>query len=209
MRILLAVFAAAAVWTARGQGTFEAIEDYDNATLTFWDGTAGETFTVTNPVTVTSLGCFNYLFGLNPGTIQVGLWDSSGALLASDIIAANSPLLNQSRYLGITPVFLAPNQTYLMGAYSTNGTIYMDATYPALGGSVATAPEIVLGEPAQLEGFFGPPTPVSGAGGTLYLGPNFQFQDGVPEPSSGLLLGLAALLLLACWKWQARAPNAP
>lgn len=109
--------AAMAVWTASGQGTFEAVEDYDpnNLTPAFFDGTVGAAFGVTNNVTVTALGCFDYLLGPGQGAVQVGLWNSSGSLLASNTITTSSTLFNQSRYQAVTPVFLAPNQTYFLG----------------------------------------------------------------------------------------------
>ena len=198
MKILLSIFTAAAVCTAYGQGTFEAIQGYNNPTTAFWDGTVGGTFSVNSYITVTSLGCFDYLFGLNQGTIQVGLWDSAGNLMASNTVSPSSTLVNQSRYQSIDPVFLDPNQIYHLGAYSTNGTIFVDIAAPGLGGVVTNAPEIALGDSARIEFGFASPVAVAGTPGAFYLGPNFQFQDRVPEPASGALLGVAGLLFAAC-----------
>jgi hypothetical protein len=197
MKLLLSIFTAAAIGTAYGQGTFEAIQGFNNTSPSFWDGTAGGTFTVTNPVTVTALGAFDYLFGLNSGTIQVGLWDSTGALIASSMISSTNPPVNQSRYQPINPVVLNPNQTYSMGAFSTNGTIFLNIASPALGSSITNAPEIVLGNSARFEGGFAAPTAVTNTPGSLYLGANFEIQGAVPEPATGLLAGLAGLLLAA------------
>jgi Domain of unknown function (DUF4082)/PEP-CTERM motif len=208
MRILFSIVAATVAWTACGQGTFEAVTSYTNASATSWDGTAGGTFQVTRPESLTALGCFDYVFGLNPGTIQVGLWDDAGNLIASNTISSDSPLVNQSRYQSITPVPLDPGQLYHLGAYSTNGTINLDVAAPSLGGSVVTAAQITLADSARAEGGFFSPVSVPSTPGALYLGANFQFQDRVPEPSSGLLVGLAGLLFLVCRRWGFHAPNA-
>jgi hypothetical protein len=211
MRLLASIVAAAAVWTAYGQGTFEAVEDYDpdNQTPALWDGTVGAAFGVTNDITVTALGCFDYLLGPGQGAVEVGLWNSTGALLASNTITASSTLFNQSRYQAVTPVFLVPGQTYHLGAFPTNGTwsgLYIEA--PSVGGSVVTAPEIVLGNSAQVAGGFASPIEVTNTPGAYYLAPNFEFQNSTPEPSPGLLLTLAGLLFLTCKKRRSRAPNA-
>jgi hypothetical protein len=211
MRLLVSIVAATAVWTACGQGTFEAVEDYDpnNLTPAFRDGTVGAVFGVTNNITVTALGCFDYLLGPGQGAVEVGLWTSSGTLIASNTITASSTLFNQSRYQAVTPVFLVPGQTYHLGAFPTNGTwsgLYIEA--PALGGSVVTAPEIALGNSAQVAGGFASPIEVTNTVGAYYLAPNFEFQNGAPEPSPGLLLTMAGLLFLTCKKRRSRAPNA-
>ena len=209
MRLLISIVGAAAVWTAYGQGTFEAVEDYDNPTAPIWDGTVGGTFDVTNPVTVVALGCFDYLFGPGQGAIEVGLWDDTGTLLASNTITAGSTLVNQSRYQSINPLLLDPNQLYHLGAFPTNGTwINLQIAAPSVGGSIVTAPEIVLGNSAQVVGGFASPIAVPNTPGAFYLAPNFEFQNGAPEPSPRLLVALAGLLFLACRKWRSRASNA-
>jgi len=203
MRILLSLGFAAAVWTAFGQGTFQALpgDPQNHTTTTYFGGTVGGTFQVTNHITVTDLGCFNYVFDSNPGAIQVGLWDSSGSLLASNTITPASTLVDYTRYESITPVFLDPGHTYHLGAYSTNETIYLNL---ALGGTtdpVTTAPQIALGNAARTEGWFASPAVWPSTPGAFYLGANFRFQDRVPEPASGLLLGLGGLFLLIRRKW--------
>ena len=173
-------------------------------------GTAGGTFKVTSYETVTALGAFDYLFGQNPGNIQVGLWDSAGNLLASSIITPTDSLdpQTQTRYQSITPVFLDPNHLYHLGAYSPNGTIYLDIAAPATGGAVSTSPQIVLGDSAATSGSFTSPADIPGTPGALYMGANFEFEDRVPEPSAGLLIGIAGGLFAAGRKWRSRAPNA-
>jgi len=209
MKLLISLTAIVAAWAAFGQGTFEAIEDYDSNNPGQWNGTVGGEFTVTNPVTVTAIGCFDYLFGINTGPIQVGIWNSSGTLLASSTLSSTNTLSNQSRYQAITPLFLDPGQTYSMGACSTNGTIYVYVASPALGGSLLTPGEIVLGDAAQTSSAFpAAPADMPGTPGSMFVGANFQFQDRVPEPSAGPLLGLGGLLLAGCRRWRARTPHA-
>ena len=209
MKLLLSIVAATAVWTASGQGVFQAVLNYTNSSPAFFDGTAGGTFEVTNYETVTALGAFNYLFGQNPGNIQVGLWDSTGNLLASSTITPTDSLdsLTQTRYQFITPVFLDPNHLYHLGAYSANGTIFLDIAAPALGSVIQTSPQIALGDSAASGGFTSP-ADIAGTPGALYMGANFEFQDRVPEPSAGLLIGVAGCLFAAGRKWRSRAPNA-
>ena len=81
--------------------------------------TAGWTFQTTNAFTVTELGCFANVFEDNPGvtSVQVGLWDDSGSLLASNSITPASTLFDQTRYESITPVSLSPGQVYHLGVY--------------------------------------------------------------------------------------------
>src|SRR4051812_22841725 len=67
------------------------------------NGTAGWTFQPAIAISVTSLGCFDYIAsGQSP--IYVGLWGSDGSLLASNTITASSPLFDITRYEPITPV---------------------------------------------------------------------------------------------------------
>jgi hypothetical protein len=68
---------------------------------------------------------------------------------------------------------------------------------PLLGGSVVTSPQIQVRGSASTGSGFAFPAEEGGANGALYLGPNFRYQIGVPEPSTWMLLGLAGLLTLA------------
>ena len=198
MKLLLSLAAAAAVWTASAQGTYQAIQSYTNEVATVVNGTAGGTFQPTGFITVTELGCFDYLFSQNLGPIQVGLWDANGTLLASNTVTSLSPLLDQSRYEPVTPVPLDPGIVYHLGAFSPNGSINLNVAAPSVGGGVVSAAVIqLLAAAASTNSLFASPPAIPGTGGAFYLGPNFEFQDRVPEPSSLLLLGLAGLLVAA------------
>jgi len=200
MKEFIAIASLAAAWTASAQGTFQAIEDYNTSNTGFVNGTAGWTFQTTAPITVTALGAFTNAIA-NDGTFAVGLWNSSGSLLASNLITAVSSLAGLARYESVTPVFLDPGQVYYMGAYALSGTSTLEVYAPGDPGSVSVtfSPEIQLGGLAQANGGFVFPTAVPGANGAVWLGANFAFQDRVPEPSAFTLLGLGGCIL-AAWR---------
>ncbi len=202
MKFLLSLAAVAVTCTGLAQGTSEAIVNYSDSSTTYiTDITAGWTFQTTTPVNATALGCFARIFIDNPSVnfIEVGLWNSSGALLASNSISPSSQPTGQSRYESITPVLLNPGETFHIGAFYPGGGIGLGIAGAAAGGTISNSPAILLRGSALgvNSGFISPAEPVSGPDGSIYLGPNFQFQGGVPEPSSMLLLGLGGALLAA------------
>jgi len=200
MKFLVSILVLAAGWTVRAQGTFEAIVSHANSSpvVTSISATAGWTFQPTDWMQVMDLGCFNDLFLNNEtlNSIQVGLWTSSGSLLASNLITRTSPLVNESRYEPLAdPVGLDVGQVYHVGAYSPDGSMSIEVCGPSVGGTITVSTNLFLRAPAQNAGGFGFPAEQTGNDGLAYLGPNFRW--GVPEPSSALLLGLAALLFAA------------
>jgi hypothetical protein len=200
MRFVLAILVLAAASTASAQGTFEGIVSHTSPpspVSTIVSGTAGWTFQPTTVMTVTDLGCFNDIFLNNGGiSIQVGLWTSGGLLLASNLITSASALINESRYESVTPVGLNAGQTYHIGAYSPGGSISVEVCGGGAGGTVSMGPDVSLGTTALGTTGFGFPPANPLEIGAAYLAPNFR-ERGVPEPSSALLLGLAALLFVA------------
>lgn len=203
MRFLLSSVALAIAWTAGAQGTSEAIVSHFNPSpvVTTVSSTAGWTFQPVTTITVTELGCFDDLFINTPTAtaIWVGLWAANGSLLASNSITPSSALFNQTRYESITPVALAAGQVYNVGVYSPDGAVSMEVCGPSLGGTVSAGPEVTLRAAALNTNtvVLAFPPEVPGTSGLAYLGPNFQYQGRVPEPSSWALLGAGALLLAA------------
>jgi PEP-CTERM motif len=202
MKKLLSLAVLVATWAACAQGTFEAIQSYVYNVSGSVTATAGWTFQTTTPLSATSLGCFADVFVNNAtvNAIQVGLWAPSGFLMASNTVTPSSTLFDQTRYVSITPVLLNPGQLYHIGVFYGGGALGLDVPIPATGGSVSPAPEIQLGGTAIASSGFAFPAEVPGTGGSIYGGPNFRYQNGVPEPSTWLLLGLGGLLLNARWR---------
>jgi len=179
------------------QAASEGIVSYVASDGGYAFGTAGWTFQPLAPISVTSLGCFDYILNANSQSpMSVGLWASNGSLLASNSVSATSLLVGQSRYEPITPVALTAGLTYHIGAYyPSNGVTILLAAAPGNGGSISTSPLIQFGGAVLEPSGFGFPIPVSGGAGAAFLVPNFQF-TAVPEPTS-LALGTFGLVILA------------
>jgi hypothetical protein len=161
------------------------------------NGPIGWTFQPTTEIDVTALGAFTYLGNQN---IEIGLWNSSGTLLASQTITSASTVIDQSRYQSIAPVDLTADQTYYLAAFSLSGPLGAIVVTPdtAPNGFAMMSPDIQLGQVAYSSnsGFTFPST-IDGSTGDAIIAPNFEFQP-VPEPSTILLSGVsfASLLLL-------------
>ncbi len=183
MKYLLSLVALAATCTGLAQGSLEGILSYANSISGYADTTVGWTFSTTNVFGVTDLGCFANVFEDNPdvASVQVGFWDDSGNLLASNSITPASMLFDQTRYESITPVLLDPG-TYHLGVYYSGGGIGLDVAGPSTGGSVSASPAIqVDGIAFATTGGFAYPPAVPGTVGSIYAGPNFRF---LLEPTS-------------------------
>jgi hypothetical protein len=129
--------------------------------------------------------------------LTVGLWAQDGTLLASATVTSSDPLVNQSVYQSITPVSLTAGATYYLGAYSLNGSFFMDVETPP-GGSAMTSPEIILGNSVwSTNGISTFPDTIVGPSGSAILAPNFEYT--VPEPSVEAFLGLSGGAILV---WQ-------
>jgi hypothetical protein len=145
---------------------------------------------------VTGLGIWddgkNGLIGEHP----VGLWNSSGNLLAMTIVPRGSEasLLGEYRFVSLlNPILLSAGETYIIGASYDNDDI--------LDHPLATLPEIsphltVLQARYVLETPFSLPVDFASFSPAAYVGPNLEF-TAVPEPSSWALavLGFCALVV--------------
>lgn len=156
----------------------------------------GYKFQVNNAVTVTGLGNLDYGSVSNlPGPQMVGLWNSSGQLLASATVGAGSTQIGKWAFTSIAPVSLTVGSDYIVGAqgggnYAGETPVavdpditYLQDMYTYLG-SNATLP---LTEPATSAHY----TSASDAG---WFGGNVEFgAASVPEPGTLALLGVSLL----------------
>ena len=178
MRFLLSLAALATTCSAWAQVSSEAILGYANGISGYADTTVGWAFHTTNAFGITHLGCFAKVFEDNSGvsSVQVGFWDDSGVLIASNSITPASPLFDQTRYESITPVLLDPG-TYHLGLYCSGGGIGLDVVGPSTDGSVTASPAIQLdGIAITTNRTFAYPPAVPGTVGSICAGPNFRFQ---------------------------------
>ena len=160
----------------------------------------GWQFSVSSTITVTSLGVFD----VNPAGLaenhEVGIWNSSGTLLASTTVTNASTMVSSASgagnwlFQGISPLTLGAG-TYVIGAfYSANNTddVMLSTTISNI--SAIT----YLSSRASSSGSFGEPD-VYGLFKPGVFGPDFTVQatTPTPEPASVLLLtcGLSAIVL--------------
>jgi hypothetical protein len=188
MKFLLSLAALTVTCNALAQGTSEAILSYADSISGYADTTVGWTFQTTNSFTVTDLGCFAKVFSDNPAitSVQVGLWDDSGLLLASNSITPSSMLFDETRYqpITITQARFDPG-TYHLGVYPFGGGISLDVAGPSTGGSVSASPGMeVTGVAIATDGGFAYPSTVPGTAGSIYAGPNFRFLDQSINPGA-------------------------
>ena len=148
------------------------------------DHSLGWRFTVNTPVTLSALG-YNYFNENYSSNHLVGIYNTSGTLLASATVTNASTVYNGYRYTNLgSPLTLAAGDYYIVG--TTRG-LNDDWVFEAT--NIVTDPRI-----SYVGSFF-----TSGTGGTLgfpsnpasdreYLVANFQFAE-VPEPISMVVFG--------------------
>lgn len=187
----------------------------DSAALRFSTGTQGisTTFQVLGwqfqthaPISVDGLGYFDFAAdGLN-GSHDVGIWNSSGSLLASATVDTSDSIVGPPavdgafRYEPITPLLLPAGQTFTIGgtAFVPNGLDLWEKDLAPL----ASDPSISILSPSSV--FANPATntlvePTTTDDTNAFAGPNFLISTGpspVPEPGSLALL-LTGMLPLA------------
>jgi hypothetical protein len=189
------IYFCALVWgcAAQAQGTFQAITTASTAGSATVSGTYGWAFQTTTNLQVNALGAFNAYLVNAQGPVSVGLWNSAGVLLASNLVTALDPLVGESRYVQVSPLTLAPGQEYHVGAFSS-GTIPVNFFGTSETDTIEMSPLVQLVGGVGLDDVFGYPLYNPDWEGTAFLAPNFAFTV-VPEPSTFALLGLGGLLL--------------
>ena len=169
-------------------GGFESVSPVAN-TVGYWFYVRPE---ATN-VTVTQLG---FIDTNSDGLTQahpIGFWSDGGTLLTSTSVPAGTvaPLVGGFRYVPITPIALAPDTRYWVGAQ-----VFNDETYVNQVSQASAAPFIIVNQGLT---FFRNgaglnfPGNAGNSGGSSAVA-NFQYI--VPEPASLSLIGLGGLALL-------------
>jgi hypothetical protein len=164
--------------------------------------TIGWQFHVNTDITVTQLGVWDQ--GGNGLTYanDIGLWDNSSQLLKSANIPAGTvaTLINDFRYVPISPITLTPGKSYTIGVYCSFSQINpLIAQYPQpfTTSSGVTWEGLVnsYNKHGDTSGLScpdsGPLPPFSGA-----FGPNFTYYA-APEPSL-LIMMASGLLVVLC-----------
>ena len=162
----------------------------------------GLVFTVNSTFSVDALGIYDQSFLTGPE--QVGLYNSSGTLLASATVTLSDPLVSGYLFQSITPITLNAGSTYTVDAYVGNNPW-------ALGPAPTTASNITLDNTEYLYGN-SLEFPTNGPGVAGYYGPNFEIQTNsdpvVPEPRGiGILMTLAALAGCLYWRKDRSLPT--
>jgi hypothetical protein len=191
---VLALLGATAGPTRADMAAF-SITGYNNDSLGNPPFTLGWEFSTSSSITVTNLGLFA------PTTLAddhpIGLWDSSGTLLATATAPAGSSATSGFfLYESITPVTLSAG-TYMVGALYTNTNGADSVLFPGDAQGFMTSPGITFVQSAFASG--GTLTDPTGSVSTLpgYFGPNLTFTgSAVPEPSTFALSGTMGLLML-------------
>jgi hypothetical protein len=160
--------------------------------------TFGVEFEVVQSIDVVSLGLADYLADGFTDVHEVGLWDTSSALLASVTFSpGNSGLLDPFdgfRYLDLAaPLRLLPG-IYRIGAYfpdASDDDRHLWTSVNDVSGYVRVIGGVKMSGSGLLEPTL-PDVPFPGHPEIVTLGANFQFEDAVPEPATWLLLTFGA-----------------
>ena len=190
------------VWA---QGSTPAVTITGGGFLGANSGTYGWAFTLSQPITITDLGWFDFGGnGLNAAH-PVGIWTSAGALVLSGTVPSGTGTeVNSFLYTSVTPTLL-PVGSYVIAGFENGssgdpitvgastitpaaGIISYDGSRSAAGGSLT----------------FPPSDPLSN--GNSYFGPNFLF-TAVPEPSTTALLLLTSSVA-SIFTWFRRRQSA-
>jgi len=192
LSVLLVVVGASLTGLVRA-GTIAV--DFSSVTTNFTNNSwsLGWQFDVVRPIWVTQLGFYDDLQNGLQETHEVGIWDSNQVLLAHAMVSPSDPLGSWWRWATLsTPVLLGPGSDYSIAAV-TGSENY---TWNPVG--FVVAPDISF----VLDRWSGPTTsltyPSSSSGlGMLVgiFGPNFEYVQSIPEPSTFALVMLGALVL--------------
>lgn len=170
-----------------GSDPTAAIASFINLELDFTVGTTntyGYEFTTAGPISIKSLGVFDYQSDGLTTAHDVGIWDNSGSLLASVNVptGTTASLINGFRYQALNSILSLQAGTYRIGAlYAPGSDGFVQQFIP--GGSATPGSGITLGNPflSSPSATLARPTNPQALAAPGYFGPNFQY-DSVPGP---------------------------
>jgi Domain of unknown function (DUF4082)/PEP-CTERM motif len=166
--------------------------------------TLGWHFTVLNDITLTDLGLFDDSQDGLTDSYEIGLWDSSQTLLRSATLSSGSgtTLIEEFRFVSVSPLLLSAGQTYAIGALYISGNDFL--IFPGAATGFTTAPDLTfLNNAFAGDGSLSFPGD-SSEPGAAYFGPNFRYDSAaIPEPASLTLFGLG-LAGIARRRWRQR-----
>lgn len=158
----------------------------------------GWAFTLDEAAEVTRLGFVDQDGDGFDSPKLVGLWQeigpTDGFLLSSVVVGSSDPLIGNARYSTLaSPILLAPNTLYVIGAFTSPGSSDLWLSAPLV---VQRDPVINFLEGRSSTFALGLTFPSSSSPSTTgHFGPNMMFV--VPEPASvALLLPLAGAILV-------------
>ncbi len=197
LRIYGAAIVALLALPAAVLGGPVAAFDFTSPGNSYTDGSwaFGIDFTVgASNLTVSSLGYYDDSQNGFVDNHEVGMYDSSGDLLASTVVTSGDPLIGYFRYDTIAPITLLAGQTYrVVGVSHSDPYTWDDPGFAAIAGITylgdTYGPGTTLSDPTgpfhndEADGFWGP---------NFLVGPAV----GIPEPATFGLLGAAMVALL-------------
>lgn len=165
----------------------------NNTALSGSDATVGWTFSISRTLWVDSIGFFDQgQDGLNESH-QVGLWNSSGTLLASAVINNSNVLVDGFRYSALGSLLTLGPGTYTLAAFvraNSPDRVAVSAVYTALPGVTYLDDRIIFSPTFQQ------PTGPNSFAHPSYFSANLNVVPELDALSSTAPLAFAGLLLL-------------
>jgi Domain of unknown function (DUF4082)/PEP-CTERM motif len=206
MKSFLSILLLAVAFSPKGSAA--SALSYSSLNNSFLDGNnrmVGWQFSVTQEITVSAVGWFDWDQNGLSRSHEVGIWNTTGStLLTSEVIPSgtSATLDNGFRYMTLsTPVALQTGQTYIIAGYDIGASGDPHVWDNFLGGfnnhvnGFAVDARITLSDAVgSLAGSFSFPTGTIGDARNALMGPNLVI---VPEPSTTVLMiggGMLALL---------------
>jgi hypothetical protein len=203
--------ASGSVGTYGGDGPAVSFTDVSvNYTNGTWS--LGWSFTTNVATQVYGLGFYDAFLsggssGLSAGCNcgEVGIYNSSGVLLASALVTSSDPASDFFRWASITPIILPAGGTYYIAAETGS------AQYTWYTSGFAVSPDINFLQDqfvySSTLAFPWESTGITAAYGGAWFGPNFEEQEvpPVPEPATVSLLGMGLLGLVGALRRKRQA----